>query len=178
MRSPAVPGAGLELEELPELLDGLRGFGVELLEPELLRGLGVDVLLDDCAGFEFEELFVLLVLLVPLVEVELLDVVSAGFSSGLAGSAGLYVDSSIALLSRRVVDVEDITLSSAELKLPELIVLSVLATEVSVVFSLSAHPAVEAVIIKIDIASKIGFINFFIPILLKFHIYTIISQKY
>lgn len=47
-----------ELEELPELLDGVEGF--ELLE-ELLdgsRGLGVDVLLDDCAGFEFEELFV------------------------------------------------------------------------------------------------------------------------
>ena len=45
MRSPAVPGAGLELEELPELLDGLRGFGVELLEGLLegARGLGVDV---------------------------------------------------------------------------------------------------------------------------------------
>ncbi|MGN0683762.1 MAG: hypothetical protein ACI4JY_08810 [Oscillospiraceae bacterium] len=111
----------------------------------------------------------LLVLLVPLEEVELLeDVVSAGFSSGLAGSVGLYVDSVVALLSRRVVVVvvEDITLSSAELELPKLLVLSVSATEVFVVFSLSAHPANEAVIIKIDIASKIGLNDFFIPILL------------
>lgn len=60
--------------------------------------------------------------------------------------------------------VEDITLSSAELEL--VLVFSVLTTGLSAVFSLSAHPATEAEIIKIDIASKIGFIDFFIPILL------------
>ena len=63
-----------------------------------------------------------------------------------------------------VVVEEEILLSSDTFELP--FVSSVLTMELYAACSLSAHPATEAEIIKIDIASKIGFIDFFIPILL------------